>query len=104
MLVVILVKIYLLLFLVRDTKLKDRRNVNPKITHLKNKNIFINSYWLCSGIPPQLRSTSVINSRRKPQIVDSLTENETASPVSKGSRQETVKENTDQLISEVGKT
>lgn len=75
-----------------------------KITHLRNKYLFINSYWLCSGIPPQLRSTSVINSRRKSQIVDSLTENETASPSSKGSRQETVKENTDQLILEVGRT
>lgn len=46
MLVAVVVRIYLLLFLVRDTKLKDKRNVNPKITHLKNKHIFINSYRL----------------------------------------------------------
>lgn len=100
----ILVKFYILLFLVRDTKLKDKRNVNPKITHLKNKYVFINSYRLCSGIPPQLLSTADTNSRRKSQIMDSFTENETASPVFMGSRQETVKENSDQLISEVSKT
>lgn len=102
MLCVILVKFYLLLFLVRDIKLKDQRNVNPKIADLKNKYIFINSY--SSGLHPQLLSTSDTNSSRKSQIMDSLTENETASPVFMDPSQETVKENTDQLISEVSKT
>lgn len=105
MLAVILVKIYLFICFLSETQ-SLKKKVNPKVIHLKKfKQIHIHKELqvLIRHSSPNTITAHII-SRRKSLTVDSLTENGTSSPVSKGSYKKTVTENTQQLISEVGKT